>query len=209
MGKCTNSLLDAGGRRSQARMGTAALHCDPAGSAPGGSLPCPPAPALPWDGSHHLHPCHCHLLQNHLRARTFAVRAEELPRDSRKPDTLRCSPCGSWHSRGMSQPRLLSLLLLLLCCQVRTGCPAGRGSALRPVPAATPGHGTAQHSIAWHISLHLPVAIPEPGPLPCLAWQLPGQGAGDVLGSPRAPLPRSRISSSRAGRRTARSVTAT
>nr|XP_013224426.1 glucagon receptor [Columba livia] len=58
-----------------------------------------------------------HLLQSHLRARTFTVRAEELPRDSRKPDTPRCSPCGPWYSRGMSRPRLLSLLLLLLCCQ--------------------------------------------------------------------------------------------
>lgn len=56
-----------------------------------------------------------HFVQGHPRARGLVTRGEEVPRAGRTR-ALHCSAC-----RGMFQPRVLSLLLLLLCCQVRTG----------------------------------------------------------------------------------------
>lgn len=54
-------------------------------------------------------------------ARAVTTRVEKLLRASRKPCTLCCVPC-VWSRGGMSQPHLLTLLVLLLCCQVRMGC---------------------------------------------------------------------------------------
>lgn len=143
-----------GGCWRQVRMGTAVQHCDPAGTAPGDPCPARPPRLCPGMGPTACIPVTRHLLQSHLRARTFTVRAEELPRDSRKPDTPRCSPCGPWYSRGMSRPRLLSLLLLLLCCQVRTG---RMGLCSAPAPMATPGRGTAWRGTVRHCVAHQPL----------------------------------------------------
>uniref|UniRef100_A0A8C9N971 Glucagon receptor n=1 Tax=Serinus canaria TaxID=9135 RepID=A0A8C9N971_SERCA len=56
------------------------------------------------------------LAQGCPHARAVTSRVEKLLRASRKPCALRCVTC-MWSRGGMSQPRLLTLLVLLLCCQ--------------------------------------------------------------------------------------------
>lgn len=106
-------------------------------------------PALPQDGSCHRRPRDpaSHLVQGCPCARALAARAEELPGAGRKPGAPRCSPCGSRPGRGMSQPHLLGLLLLLLCCQVRMGHPARRCSAPQPAPAPPPTPPLPRHAV--------------------------------------------------------------
>ncbi|XP_037258746.1 glucagon receptor isoform X2 [Falco rusticolus] len=55
--------------------------------------------------------------QGHPCSMALAARAEELLRAGRKAGALYCSPCSLQPGGGMSRPRLLSFLLLLLCCQ--------------------------------------------------------------------------------------------
>lgn len=197
------------------------------------------SPSFSRDGSHRLHPGDpVSRAQGHPHARALPARAEELPRAAKKPGTPHCSPCGSQPGGGMSQLHLFSiLLLLLLCCQVRMGHPARRCSAPHPAHClplschrAAPLHGspwpwhtvqwmlpfpvcTATHMAwhrctAWHLSPHSPMAIPALESLPCPAQWTP-EARVTLPGTPRVPLPRSWISSLRAGRHTVRSATAT
>lgn len=153
------------------------------------------------------------LVQGRPCARALAARAEELPRAGRKPGTLPCSPCGSQPSGGMSQPRLLSLLLLLLlCCQVRTGHDARWCSALLPARCLLPSHRqftsacsspSPWHAVQWplpspacpaiHIARHGTLACTHPWPSlsrgRCLARHggPHGQGTGDAPRCPQGP----------------------
>lgn len=93
-----------------------------AGSVPERLPPTPPAPSPVSPSSVPGVPVTRRLAQGCPHARAVTARVEKLLRASRKLCALCCVPC-MWSRGGMSQPRLLTLLVLLLCCQVRMGCP--------------------------------------------------------------------------------------
>lgn len=92
-----------------------------AGSVPEWLPPTPPAVTPMSPSSVPGVPVTRRLAQGCPDARVVTTRVEKLLRASRKPCALLCVPC-MWSRGGMSQPRLLILLVLLLCCQVRMGC---------------------------------------------------------------------------------------
>lgn len=93
-----------------------------AGSVPERPPPTPPAPSPVSPSSVPGVPVTRRLAQGCPHARAVTARVEKLLRASRKLCALCCVPC-MWSRGGMSQPHLLTLLVLLLCCQVRMGCP--------------------------------------------------------------------------------------
>lgn len=143
-GKCTTNQLNIKARQGRARTGTGVWHRDRGRLCTREASPLAPTcpqPRVPWlcsgKGPAVCIPMTRCLMQGLPHARALTARAEELPRAGRKPGAPRCSPCGSRPGGGMSQPRL-SLLLLLLCCQVRTGHPARRCSAPHPARCLPP-----------------------------------------------------------------------
>lgn len=223
-GKCTIKQLNIKARQGQARRGTGAWHRDQGRlCARAASLPVPTCPRpcvlrlCPGMGPAAYIPVTRRLVQGRSRTRALATRAEELPRAGRKPGAPRCSPCGSRPGGGMSQPRLLSLLLLLLCCQVRTGHPARWFSALQPAcclppsrrrstPArssplprhavqqplpspACPAIHMARHGMALHgmLACTSPWSTPSWGRCPARHGSPRGQGTGDAPRCPQGP----------------------
>lgn len=164
-----------------------------AGTVPVWPPPTPPGPSSMSPSSVPGVPMTRRLAQGCPHARAVTTRVERLLRASRKLCVLRCIPC-VWSRGGMSQPRLLIALVLLLCCQVRMGCHT-RGcstpcSAHKPRRTATnPPHPTASpHHGMWHSS-RCPFLPPLPstrhgmaqngrrGTLACARlWLSPGWG---------------------------------